>query len=132
MLSDPDVERFSRHILLREVGGVGQERLLRACVRLTRLDAEGRACALWLARSGIGALDLPADDSPAPTVDPSGLLLAIDAGQPVVRVVRERLLGHFPALAFRAGATCEAGAAGGAAAALAVVKSIVLPGGRAS
>lgn len=103
MLTDAEVDRFSRHILLREVGGVGQERLRAAGVRLSRLDEAGRACALWLARAGLGFFDLPDDPLPAPASDPSGLLVAADAGRPLGEAVRERLLFHGSGLRFSPG-----------------------------
>jgi molybdopterin-synthase adenylyltransferase len=124
VLAEPQVRRFSRHVLLREVGGRGQERLLSSCVRVPSLDESGRACALWLARAGVGALELPDDLSPAPASDGSGLLLASDAGRPLADAVRERLRFHQPGLAFRGGASLEAHA-GGASAALDVVRKLV-------
>jgi len=100
MLSESQIERFSRHILLREVGGTGQERLLAAVVRLSDLGEGGRACALWLARAGIGTLSLPVAEGAAPAQDASGLLLAEDVGQPLVQAVSERLLLHNPDVGF--------------------------------
>lgn len=126
MLTDAHIDRYSRHILLREVGGVGQEKLLRACVRVDRLDEDGRALALWLARAGVGALALPDDESPAPASDRSGLLLACDAGRPLLEAVRERLRFHAPHLAFHEGWTHSAeGSSAGARLALEVVRSVV-------
>ncbi len=126
MLTDGQVDRFSRQILLREVGGSGQEELLAACVRVERLDEAGRALALWLARSGIGALSLPPDRSPAPARDAAGLLLASDAGRPLVDAVRERLSFHAPDLAFRSAWTVESdGIPGGPEGALALVRRIL-------
>jgi molybdopterin/thiamine biosynthesis adenylyltransferase len=129
VLAEAQIERFSRHILLREVGGAGQERLLAATVTLDALGEAGRACALWLARAGVGTLGLPDDRSPAPPSDASGLLLASDAGRPLVEAVRERLAFHAPdarctAPAGRpvsAGETVEQGVS----AALATVRRIV-------
>jgi hypothetical protein len=126
VLNDAEASRFSRHILLREVRGAGQEKLLAAVVRIPRLDAQGRACAMWLARSGVGALELPEDDSPATTLDESGLLLASDAGRPVGSAVRERLLFHAPSLRFEAGATLVAQVdCDGAAEALRIVRAVL-------
>lgn len=126
MLSEPEIQRFSRHILLREIGGAGQVKLRRACVRIPALDADGRACALWLARAGIGALALPRDTTPAPASDESGLLLATDAGRPLDEACRERLVAHGLDLQFRDAAEFEAASSGGAEAALAVVRRIVV------
>jgi len=124
MLTDARIRRFSRQILLRDVGGAGQAKLLGACVRVPLLDERGRSCAMWLARAGIGALALPDDRTPAPACDPSGLLLASDAGRPIIEAVRERLRFHAPHLAFRNGADAEA-EAGGPDAALAAIRHIL-------
>lgn len=98
MLDESSIRRYSRHILLREVGGRGQTALLSACVSVPRLDADGRACALWLARSGVGTLALVDDRSPAPAHDPSGLLLPEDEGRPLIEAVSERLRFHAPSI----------------------------------
>lgn len=104
LLDESSIRRYSRHILLREVGGRGQTALLSACVTVPRLDAEGRACALWLARSGIGTLSLPDDHSASPSHDPSGLLLPEDEGRPLIEAVSNRLRFHAPTLRIDTGA----------------------------
>lgn len=132
-MDDSQIERFSRHILLREVGPEGQEALLAADVSVPMLDVAGRACALWLARAGIGSLALPADRSPAPSIDPAGLLHRADAGRPVGEVVRERLAFHAPGLRFgseaRLGASLDERIADpverGCESALAVIRTVL-------
>ncbi|MDF2630096.1 MAG: molybdopterin biosynthesis protein [Symbiobacteriaceae bacterium] len=57
-LSDQDVIRFSRHIILPEVGGRGQKRLKEASVLVAGLGASGSAAALYLAAAGVGGLTL--------------------------------------------------------------------------
>ncbi|MBF0623765.1 MAG: hypothetical protein HQL82_03055 [Magnetococcales bacterium] len=52
------VERYSRQILLREVGGVGQARLGRASILLVDGGAAGRTAGLYLAGAGVGRLTL--------------------------------------------------------------------------
>jgi hypothetical protein len=117
VLSDPEIERFSRHILLREVGGAGQDALRRAAVKVDRLDVAERACLLWLARAGVSHFALPEDSSPAPALDPSGLLLPGDVGHPLRRAVASRLSLHAPdvelvndGVRLEAGSTVESGA----------------------
>ncbi len=103
MLSEADIERFSRHVLLPEVGGRGQRAWLSSHARLARLDEAGRSAALWLVRSGVRRLELPVDDAPAPGVDASGLLRPEDAGRPLADVVASRLSEHGGPLAFGPG-----------------------------
>jgi hypothetical protein len=57
-LTDAQQERYSRHLLLDELGGEGQERLLSACVRLRGTGRAVRWAARYLAASGIGILIL--------------------------------------------------------------------------
>ncbi|MBS4008028.1 MAG: molybdopterin-synthase adenylyltransferase MoeB [Clostridium sp.] len=69
MLTDSQVIRYSRHILLPEVGGKGQEKLLNAKVLLVGAGGLGSACALYLAAAGVGTLGMMDAD----TVDLSNL-----------------------------------------------------------
>jgi hypothetical protein len=61
VLSDAEQERFSRHLLLDQLGGEGQERLLAggAWIDLPEAAAEVALwCARYLAASGVGRLFL--------------------------------------------------------------------------
>jgi adenylyltransferase/sulfurtransferase len=70
MLTDAQVDRYSRQIILPEVGGRGQARLLAARVVLTGTTAAAAAAGTYLARAGVGDLALvggtPAPDGPSP------------------------------------------------------------------
>ena len=55
-LTDEQVERYSRQILLPEVGGRGQARLLGARVALAGSDEAAGVAATLLGRAGVGTL----------------------------------------------------------------------------
>lgn len=58
MLSDAQIERYGRQILLPGVGGRGQERLLQASVVVVGCGVAADFAATMLARAGVGRLDL--------------------------------------------------------------------------
>src|SRR5262245_202931 len=70
MLSDAQIERYSRQILVPEVGARGQVRLLAARVGIAGAGAAVAAAARLLGRAGVGALDLAADVPPLPELSP--------------------------------------------------------------
>jgi hypothetical protein len=59
MLTDAQVERYSRQIILPEVGARGQERLCTSRVALAGEGAAATTAALLLGRAGVGTLDVP-------------------------------------------------------------------------
>jgi len=67
--TEDEISRYSRHILLREVGGVGQAKLRAAKVLLIGAGGLGSPLLLYLAAAGVGTIGLVDDD----TVDLSNL-----------------------------------------------------------
>lgn len=51
-----NAERYSRHIILKVLGAVGQEKLSRSSVAIVGAGALGNACANLVARAGVGSI----------------------------------------------------------------------------
>ncbi len=68
-MNEEQIERYSRNIILKEVGGKGQRRLLESKVLIVGAGGLGSPAALYLAAAGVGTIGLADSD----TVDLSNL-----------------------------------------------------------
>ena len=91
-LTAAQMERYSRHILLREMGTEGQEKLLHAKVLILGAGGLGSPAALYLAAAGVGTIGIADADE----VDLSNLQRQIihttaDIGKAKVQSAKETL-----------------------------------------
>ncbi len=92
MFTDEQIERYSRHIILKEVGGKGQKKLLDGSVLIIGAGGLGSPAALYLAAAGVGVIGIADADA----VDVSNLQRQIihhtsDVGKPKVDSAREKM-----------------------------------------
>ncbi len=91
-LNQEQIKRYTRHILLPEIGVEGQKKLLAAKVLVVGAGGLGCPISLYLAAAGVGTIGLVDFD----TVDASNLQRQIlftteDVGKPKVEVAAKRL-----------------------------------------
>lgn len=61
-LTIDDIERYKRHIMLKEIGGAGVQRLKSSTVTIVGAGALGGPCAMYLAAAGVGEITIYDDD----------------------------------------------------------------------
>jgi thiazole biosynthesis adenylyltransferase ThiF len=91
-LTNEQLERYSRHLILKEIGVSGQKKLLASKVLLIGAGGLGAPVAMYLAAAGVGKIGIVDDD----VVDLSNLQRQIihgtpDIGKPKVTSAKETL-----------------------------------------
>jgi molybdopterin/thiamine biosynthesis adenylyltransferase/rhodanese-related sulfurtransferase len=102
MLSDPQRQRYQRHLIIPEIGEKGQLKLLKSKVLLIGAGGLGCPAALYLAAAGVGTLGIVDDDR----VDESNLQrqvlhAASSVGRLKVESAKEALLAQNPSIQIR-------------------------------
>jgi molybdopterin/thiamine biosynthesis adenylyltransferase len=90
--TDEEIERYARHLVLREVGGPGQQKLKASSVLIVGAGGLGAPVSLYLAAAGVGTIILADPDE----VDRSNLQRQVifaedDLGRPKVDAAADRL-----------------------------------------
>ena len=90
--SDEEVERYARHLVLREIGGPGQQALKAARVLIVGAGGLGAPAALYLAAAGVGVLGLADPDIVSLSNLQRQVLFGVeDLNNPKVEVATRRL-----------------------------------------
>jgi molybdopterin/thiamine biosynthesis adenylyltransferase len=97
MFTEQQIERYSRHIILKEVGGKGQKKFFDGKVMIIGAGGLGSPIALYLAAAGIGTIGI----ADADTVDLSNLQRQIahhtaDIGTAKVLSAKEKMVAMNP------------------------------------
>lgn len=100
-LSDRQLDRYARHIVLREIGGEGQKRLLAASVAVIGAGGIGAPVIQYLAAAGVGRLRVIDDDRVSlDNLQRQTLFAGDDVGRAKVEAARERVTGLNEDVAF--------------------------------
>lgn len=97
MLTPADRERYSRHLVLREIGVAGQEKLKAARVLVVGAGGLGSPSALYLAASGVGTLGvIDCDKVEVSNLQRQVIYDSASVGMPKALAARQRLLALNP------------------------------------
>ena len=91
-LTESQIERYSRHIILKEVGGKGQQKLLDSKVLIIGAGGLGAPIALYLAAAGVGTIGIAdADDVDLSNLQRQVIHFTLDIGKPKVISAKEKI-----------------------------------------
>jgi molybdopterin/thiamine biosynthesis adenylyltransferase len=95
--SEQEVERYARHLVLREIGGPGQQKLKAAKVLIVGAGGLGSPAALYLAAAGVGLIGLIDPDTVAlSNLQRQVLYASADVGRHKADAAAEHLAGLNP------------------------------------
>lgn len=95
--SDEEVERYARHLVLREIGGPGQQKLKAASVLIVGAGGLGAPASLYLAAAGVGRIVLAdPDEIDLSNLQRQVLYAGADVGRPKVEAAAQRLAALNP------------------------------------
>lgn len=102
LFSEAELERYARHIVLREIGGPGQKALKEARVLVVGAGALGSPALLYLAAAGVGTIGVIDED----VVENSNLQRQVlhrdaDIGRPKVQSAADAMVAQNPNVAVR-------------------------------
>jgi molybdopterin/thiamine biosynthesis adenylyltransferase len=95
--SDAEIDRYARHLVLREIGGPGQQALKAARVLIVGAGGLGAPASLYLAAAGVGRLALADPDHVSlSNLQRQVLYATSDVGRPKVEMAKARLAALNP------------------------------------
>ncbi|MDD6553556.1 MAG: molybdopterin-synthase adenylyltransferase MoeB [Prevotellaceae bacterium] len=91
-LTEEQIERYSRHILLADVGLEGQEKIMNAKVLIVGAGGLGAPAALYLAAAGVGTIGIiDADNVDLSNLQRQVIHFTKDVGKPKVESAKEKM-----------------------------------------
>jgi molybdopterin/thiamine biosynthesis adenylyltransferase len=98
--TDDELDRYARHLVLREIGGRGQAQIKAASVAVIGAGGLGSPCLLYLAAAGVGRITIIDDDHVAlSNLQRQVLFQTADAGRSKVAAAAEHLAALNPHVA---------------------------------
>ena len=92
MFSNEQLERYSRHIILKEVGVKGQQKLLNSSVLIIGAGGLGAPAALYLAAAGVGTIGIvDADEVDLSNLQRQVIHATADIGKAKVKSAKESM-----------------------------------------
>ncbi len=102
-LTDDQLDRYARHIVLKEIGGAGQQQLLRSSIVVIGAGGIGSPAIQYLAAAGVGALTVIDDDRDSwDNLQRQLLFGTADVGRPKAEVAAEAVARLNPDVGFTA------------------------------